>query len=367
MRVLLVSSFVLPHAGGVEQFVATVRRMLERRGSQVRVLACRRSGEDDSADAVVPTRYLGGSGWPLPVGGLGTLWREVASADAVIANGSLHVLPALAVLAARRQGVPALLVVHGSGEALPTGSRAFRAVRTGYQRTLGALAVRRALTVSVSHAGVVGARRTYGVRARHLPYPLPELPRAEPVPGPGPSEPLRVAWIGRLSPEKDPELAVAAVERLLAARSATLDMFGDGRLRGGIDALAASRPWLTVHGSRPWPEVLAAQEHAHVVLATSVWDNAQVALLEALARGVPAVSTDVGDASRYLTEPSLEPFCVPASDADALGAALAELADSYDRRRSVFAANGERLRALHGGAIDVLEELMAVAGARPER
>ena len=32
VRILLVSSFVVPHAGGVEQFVQTVHKMLEERG-----------------------------------------------------------------------------------------------------------------------------------------------------------------------------------------------------------------------------------------------------------------------------------------------------------------------------------------------
>ena len=361
MRALLVSSFVLPHAGGVEQFVATIRRLLEARGWDARVLACRRSGEDGGADAVVPTRFVGPSGWPVPVGGWRTLWSEVGHADAVIANGSLQLLPALSALTARRRGVPALLVIHGSGAPVPHGSSAFRTARSGFQRSLARVAVRNAVAVSVSHAGVDGARARYGVEAHHLPYPLPELPPAGPVAAPADGAPLRVAWIGRLSPEKDPVTAVAAVERLRARRPAVLELYGDGRLRGEIDALAASRPWLSVRGSRPWPEVLAAQAGAHAVLATSVWDNAQVALLEALSRGVPAVTTAVGDAPRYLVDPALARFCVPCGDADALGGALAALGEGYDDWRARFAANGERLRALHGRAADVLEELIAVA------
>jgi glycosyltransferase involved in cell wall biosynthesis len=359
MQILLVSSFVLPHSGGVEQFVATIRRMLEERGARVRVLACARPGEDGTADAVVPARFVGGSGWPLPVGGWGALWREVGRADAVIANNALHPLPALAVLAARRRGVPALMVVHGSGEVLQSGSPPFRALRGAFRGTLSRRAVRHSLPVSVSLAGVDGVRRNYGVAARHLPYPLPALEPVGPVAAP--SDPLRVLWVGRLAPEKDPELAVAAVDRLLAERPAELELLGDGRLRPRLEALAASRPWLTLRGSRPWPEVLAAQERAHVVLATSVWDNAQVALLEALARGVPSVSTRVGDAPRYLIEPSLERFCVPSGDAGALAAALAELAGAYESWRPRFAANGERLRAIHGNAADALMELVAVA------
>ena len=42
MRILLVSSFVVPHAGGVEQFVQTVRELLAARDCEVRLLACRR-------------------------------------------------------------------------------------------------------------------------------------------------------------------------------------------------------------------------------------------------------------------------------------------------------------------------------------
>ena len=78
MRVLLVSSFVLPHAGGVEQFVATLRALLEQSGCEVRVLACRRPGEDTTADVVLPTRFIGPSGWPLVTGGWETLCRRPA-------------------------------------------------------------------------------------------------------------------------------------------------------------------------------------------------------------------------------------------------------------------------------------------------
>ena len=61
MRILLVSSFVVPHAGGVEQFVQTVREMLEARGCEVRLLACRRDGEDATAQRTAENRRLPGA------------------------------------------------------------------------------------------------------------------------------------------------------------------------------------------------------------------------------------------------------------------------------------------------------------------
>jgi len=363
MRVLLVSSFVLPHAGGVEQFVATIGGLLERHGYDVRVLACRRPGEDGTADAVVPARYLGAAGWPLPTGGWTTVWNEVGRADVIIANVSLYVLPAVAVLAGRRRGVPALFVIHGSGETVRHGSRAFAVARAGFQRGVARIAVRRSLPVSVSRVGVEGARRSYGVHAAYLPYPLPELPAAE-----GTvlreDEALRVAWIGRLGREKDPLLAVRAVERLRAKRPAMLDMYGDGPLRARLDTLAAERPWLAVHGARPWAEVLEVQGRVHVCLSTSVWDNVQVAVLEALARGVPVVSTRVGDAPRYYRVPSLARFCVDSGDEEALSRAMGELADSHELHRRAFADNGRQLEAIHRDAPRILMELIALAGRR---
>lgn len=363
MRVLLVSSFVLPHAGGVEQFVAAIRERLEDHTYEVRVLACRRPGEDTTADAVVPARYLGAAGWPLPTGGARTLDRELGRTDVIVANNALHPLPAGAVLAGRRRGVPALMVIHGSGEAQRGGPRGIGAGRAAVRRTISHTAVRRSLPVSVSRVGVAGVQREYGVPAAYLPYPLPELP----VPAAtrlADGEELRVMWTGRLAREKDPLLAVRAVEGLWATRPARLDMYGDGPLRPALEALAGERPWLSLHGARPWPEVLDAHERTHTCLSTSGWDNVQVAVLEALARGVPVVSTRVGDAPGYYRVPSLGRFCVASGNAQALAEALGRLAASYAEHRRAFAENGRQLAAVHRDAPRILIELIARVSGR---
>jgi glycosyltransferase involved in cell wall biosynthesis len=364
VRILLVSSFVVPHAGGVEQFVQTVREMLEAEGCEVRVLACRRRGEDATADAVVPARYLGPGGWPLPVAGWRTIWREVAGADAVVANVAVQPLSVMAVAVARLRGVPRLLVVHGSGQPRRHGARAVLALRALFMRAVARPAMRHCLPVSVSVAGVEGAEGAYGVRVRYLPYPLAELPTAEARAGPADGDPLRLVWVGRLAPEKDPLLAVRALDRLRDGRHATLDVYGSGPLSAELARLGESRPWLTLQGSRPWPEVLAAQARGHACLSTSRWDNVQVAVLEALARGVPVISTRVGDASRYYSPADLGRFCVPPGDPAALAGATAHLAAGYDEHRRAFAENGARLRAVHRESPRILMELIADAGAR---
>ena len=78
-RGLIVSSFVLPHAGGVEQFVDVAARLLRGEGWRVRVLACRPVTGEAQADATIPTRFLGSAGGPpdstCPSGGCGSRHR----------------------------------------------------------------------------------------------------------------------------------------------------------------------------------------------------------------------------------------------------------------------------------------------------
>jgi glycosyltransferase involved in cell wall biosynthesis len=360
-RVLLISSFVKPHPGGVEEFVEASRALLAERGLQTRVLACRWQGMDASADAVVPTRFLGRSSWPLPTGGLRTLWKEVSAADAVVANNARQLLPVLGVLVARASGRAAFLVVHGSGAGPYTGSSPFGVARRLFERTLGSLALRISHPVSVSEAGIEGVRRLYGLQASYLPYPLRDLDPVEAPPALEEDLPLRVAWVGRLFPEKDPVTAVAAVDILRRRREAVLDVFGDGPLRTRLDPLTRERPWLRLHGPRSWEEVQRRQAASHVCLSTSVADNVQVAVLEALSRGIPTVSTRVGDAPAYYLASSLEHLCVRPGDPEAAADALLDVSSSYDAYRREFVANAAALRERHGQAGDMLARLVGGA------
>ena len=365
---LLISSFVKPHPGGVEEFVDASRALLVERGLQTRVLACRWPGMDSSADAVVPTRFLGRSSWPLPIGGLRTLWKEVTGADAVVANNARQLLPVFGVLAARASGRAAFLVVHGSGAGPYTGSSPFGVARRLFEKTLGNLALRLSHPVSVSKAGIEGVRRLYGLQASYLPYPLRDLHPVETPPALDRDLPLRVAWVGRLFPEKDPLTAVAAVDILRRRLDAVLDVFGDGPLRTRLDHLARERPWLRLHGARSWEEVQRRQADGHICLSTSVADNVQVAVLEALSRGIPTVSTRVGDAPSYYVETALEHLCVRPAEPQAAADALLDLASSYDAYRRGFIANAAALRERHGQAGDVLARLVSDAlPRRPER
>jgi glycosyltransferase involved in cell wall biosynthesis len=361
-RALLVSSFVLPRSGGIEQFVDIAARLLRGRGWQVRVLACRPRDARAEADATVPTRYLRPGGWPLPVGGWRTLWREVGEAEVVIANGTRHPLPNLAAFAARLRGKRVIFVLHGSGAPFSTSSLVYhRLLGSVFERLLSRPALRLSQPVSLSRAGVAGCRSRYGVDATYVPFPLRELPPpATPAPV-GREKPLKIVWVGRLYGEKNPLGAVAVVERVRQEREATLEIYGSGPLLGALQELARDRPWLAVGGPRSWEEIQTIQGSAHLCLSTSLRDATQIAILEPLSRGVPVVSTRVGDALGYYAR-GLWPFCVEPGDPEAAAQAILALAGSYKRYRGRFDANAHELLRRHREGAQRLAELLQPQG-----
>jgi glycosyltransferase involved in cell wall biosynthesis len=360
-RVLIVSSFVLPHAGGVEQFVDTASKLLTERGWAVRVLACRPRDGVAAADVTMPTRFLPPGGWPVPVGGWRALWREIGRADAVVVNGSRNLLPNIAALVARLRGRKAIFVLHGSGAPFTTSSFVYhRLLGSAFEWLVVRVALRLSLPISLSRAGVGGARRRYGVEAAHAPYPLRDLSPATPR-SLRPDEPLRIVWVGRLYREKNPLLAVEIVERVRRSRDATLHVYGSGVLWHELWRLAQDRPWLVLCGPRSWSEIQEAQDAGHVCLSTSLRDATQIAILEPLARGIPVVSTRVGDAPAHYVSASLQSFCVDEADPDVAAAAILELASSYTRRREEFASNADQLRARHARGPARLSSLLETA------
>jgi glycosyltransferase involved in cell wall biosynthesis len=95
-----------------------------------------------------------------------------------------------------------------------------------------------------------------------------------------------------------------------------------------------------------------------VCLTTSTLESVGLTTLEPLARGIPVVSTAVGDASTYYFDESLAGFCVPSRDPDALARGVLELASDYENYRRRFAENGRSLADLHSGRENSLVQLV---------
>jgi colanic acid/amylovoran biosynthesis glycosyltransferase len=114
--------------------------------------------------------------------------------------------------------------------------------------------------------------------------------KAEPVPG-------RVVCTGRLVPEKGQTLLVHSIRALVdRGLDAELVLIGDGPGRERLEKLVADlglSDRITFTGSLPPAEVFAHVKTATVFCLPSFAEGIPVALMEAMAIGVPVISTQV--------------------------------------------------------------------------
>jgi phosphatidyl-myo-inositol dimannoside synthase len=155
-------------------------------------------------------------------------------------------------------------------------------------------------------------------------------------------EPFVLVSVGALDqPYKGTDVLLRAVSRLhRAGAPIRLRVVGEGRLRPALKQaareldLGASVEFL---GQQDRDGVVEALDAAHLFVLPSLTEGLPRALLEAMARGLPAVATDVGGVPELLPASCL----VPAGDATALAGRIAQLiSDDQGRQRL-----GERNRA----------------------
>ena len=134
--------------------------------------------------------------------------------------------------------------------------------------------------------------------------------------------------------------AFAAAVRQVPAR---LTIVGDGPERPALMALAAGlgvAEHVVFAGHRDDTPTLYASFDLFAL--SSDTEQMPLSVIEAMASGLPVVSTDVGDV-RAMLAPDNDPFVTPLDD-EALAAALIALLRDPDRRAGIGAANLEKAR-----------------------
>lgn len=163
-----------------------------------------------------------------------------------------------------------------------------------------------------------------------LPAPPPDVVR----------DPLRVAVVARLEPQKRLEDAIAAFALVAGAvPGARLDVYGDGSARKHLEAevdrrgLGAS---VTLHGYDP--RASDALWTASAFLLTSQFEGYPLSTLESMARGCPVVAYDIKYGPREQIADGVDGHLVPAGDVEALAARVVELLRSPERAAAMSEA-----------------------------
>jgi glycosyltransferase involved in cell wall biosynthesis len=262
------------------------------------------------------------------------LWRACGRADLVhvMANSgwSWHLFAAPAIWVAACRGRPVVVNYRG-GEAEPFLQKSWRWVQPSLRRCA-------ALVVPSGFLEAVFARRAWP--AQVVPN-IVDTRRFHPATARSAAG-FHVLVARNLEPIYDNATALRALARLRQTQpDAHMTLAGSGpegdRLRALAHELGVGS---AVHfAGRLDREAMAElYRQADVLLNTSLVDNMPNSLLEALASGVPVVSTDVGGVP-YVVRDGHTAHLVPPGHAEAMAAALAHLAqDGAERER--LRANG---------------------------
>lgn len=151
--------------------------------------------------------------------------------------------------------------------------------------------------------------------------------------------------VGGLRPEKNPRRLVRLLAALPERTPLRLVLVGDGPERPAVEALAAALDGrvLLLGARADVPELLAS---ADLFLLASDTEQMPLALLEAMAAGLPVVASAVGDVPAMVAAEN-RPFVLPPADEAGLVAALARLAGEPMLRRRLGEANRARVRAVY--------------------
>lgn len=250
--------------------------------------------------------------------------------------------------AARRVGVPVILHAHGSEfehylAALP--ARRKERVRYGIQSAAAVIVLSRSWE-RVFRDDVGVARE----RIHVLPNPV-VLPSA--LPEKGSSAVFRVLSLGRLGSRKGTFDLLAALARLpvdIRSRMRVV-LAGDGALaevrRASVQLGVADVVELPGWVDETTRDALLDAAHAFVLPSHD--EGLPMALLEAMARGLPVVTTPVGGIPELVTH-DVDGLLVPPGDPVALASALASLSRSPELRERLGAAACARVQPLGVGA-----------------
>lgn len=155
-----------------------------------------------------------------------------------------------------------------------------------------------------------------------------------------------VLGVGRFVPIKNMTLLLNAFARVAQSDpSAHLVLVGEGPEQASLVALAERHgvsKRVTFVGYVPQDQLGPYYRTADLFVLSSDFDNSPNVVLEAMACGLPAVSTNVGGAAEYIL-PGQGGDLVAARDEQALAGAIEDWLNDADRRRRAGAFNRQRV------------------------
>ncbi|QDT06285.1 GDP-mannose-dependent alpha-mannosyltransferase [Rubripirellula lacrimiformis] len=193
--------------------------------------------------------------------------------------------------------------------------------------------------------------RKYGVKQDQLAFIKTGVDTAKFAPGEndelrmrikGPADGVVFAYIGSLRPSKNITMLIRAFAQGHRPGD-RLALFGDGPERQSLESLATElgiHDSVYFHGYADQPRF--AFQAADVYVTTSKSEAASNSLLEAMATGLPVITTDIAD-NRLMLSPSNTEFVFSHQDVDGYAAAIREMSINAQRRQDIGRNNRDHV------------------------
>src|SRR6516225_8338832 len=299
LRILMVCPRFLPEAGGIETHVYEIARRLLALGSfDITVLATDRSRRLPRQEVVAGIPVLRVPSWPRRrdyylAPGIAAVIRQ-RGWDLVHCQGIHTPVPLLAMISARRAGIPYLVTFHTGGHS----SQLRNAMRTSQWRLAGPLlrnavsliAVSRSEAVALTRHARLGDKRVIVIRNGGALPPPPAGTAA--VPG-------RIVSSGRLERYKGHHRVIEALPHVIRKiPEAHLLILGRGPYQSNLYELArhlgvSDRVSIKYIAPADRQGMATALAESGVVAALSDYEAHPVAVMEALCVARPVVGYDV--------------------------------------------------------------------------
>ena len=181
-----------------------------------------------------------------------------------------------------------------------------------------------------------------------------------------PARPLNVLWAGPFSLRKGAHYLLEAWRTLAAGGQAELNVYGLFLLPEQLRKEVSDG--ISFHGSVPQSQLFEAYECADVLVFPTLSDGFGMVVAEALAHGLPVITTDQAGAADLVTPDN--GVIVPAADPSALAEALRWCLDNRlrlaeMRHFALAAARGRQWSHFRTDFIDVVSSGLTRAGFQP--
>ncbi len=264
-----------------------------------------------------------------------------------------------AVPASNRIGLPCIFTLHFGGDITTPGNAILEARRMGLRFAM--ISVSKTRFEALRKVGIPECDLYYVAQGTEADSSVRSMRTRQ-------SSRPNLIFAGSLSHLKGPDIAILVMSELRRRRGEScplLNMYGQGNEERYLKEMVSAvglRDIVLFHGHVQ--DILASCDNADLLIVPSRMEQGPLVVLEAMSRGMPAVTSDVGDVREMLPDRRygrIVPVDSIIAFADAIESALADIADGTfdpdllrERHRELYTTEkmAERIEAVYENVLN---------------